>query len=430
MSLSYNRTHGLFGNDTHRVYRAVFDKTEKTYYKVNDFDEHQKVLLVVVVHMIYITGIPGNIVTLIVLQKKALNDNFVSVFLSTMCVVDLWCLLTGFSAYWWMAVNNGHDFREDSYFACLYHWLVTLIGLQVSQWIIVLISACRIHLVLKRSKKHKNPSRTPALLIMAGLVTVIVVPGVYMVKGSLNIAYKDGEIIECDVILGTDLRLIYFALTLFLPPVLVIIENWIMHYLYRRSMPAHMRLRPSNITANHRMKMLIVMTDVMFFITNIPPLVFHEVSKRFFPPHDELAAIDTKFEMVLIFSVLYCGFAYNIVIYCCFGRHFRGELKLLLLTSAHRLGLCQDLSIQNRKSLRVVEPIPFSVFTSSTGYDRDGSSNVTETKRSSNEPRAMSSEPSMAKIELEEDVNQREETDIVTTTTPTGLQLEEIDSQV
>ncbi|KAJ8305019.1 hypothetical protein KUTeg_018602 [Tegillarca granosa] len=113
-----------------------------------------------------ITGIIGNILSILVLTRRQHIRKYTSsVYLTGLAVTDILVLCVGLLRQWVLHVFNW-DFREYSEVACKLHIFLTYLAIDFSAWILVAVTIERVMLVLIPQQAKEKCTKHVAIVIM------------------------------------------------------------------------------------------------------------------------------------------------------------------------------------------------------------------------------------------------------------------------
>ncbi|XP_059166632.1 uncharacterized protein LOC131948920 isoform X2 [Physella acuta] len=300
--------------------------------EIHDYHIHRKVVFIFVPVILYILGIPGNLLTIMVFRKRSMKDNFVSKLFVVLCVVNIFCLLVGLTRHFVEGLID-YNIRLYSTKVCYLHSYMTLVSISFSNWLLVVITAVRAIHIAKPERSSKGPSYFYAWSFLI-FSSIAIAQGMFTTLGTWIFSDEEtGALKECEITNGNVFAFFSMSVFAFIPAVLIAVLNVIISILHHRKVPTSMVQRKLNRLVKQQLYILILVTTCMFFITNIPLAVLYTSVSVLFDLTDPLEVQKAKLGMAYSAMLLYTGHAANFLTFCCFGSLFRRELKKSLAKS-------------------------------------------------------------------------------------------------
>ena len=303
-------------------------------------------------------GIPGNIVSLIVLVR--IKNSQTSSYLMFLAGVDLFVICVSLLPNWIGGIVQ-EDFRDRSSVVCKLHIFAVYASLQISSWTLVLITSERVYSVV-------YPHRVRALCTKASAMICLFVMVVFML--GLNSHFLFGYHIEFRPHINrsrciTKEAFEYFEfkvwpwmdfLVVFLIPSSVLILG---NILIIRKLRINQRFSSDSIRQNSSIaarkstisfitKMTIILNTV--FIICVSPVNIFSIGQPYWWPVDTLTdqgIANLTLSWTCVTMIMYVNNCANFLFYVMFGSKFRDELKRIFRSNCSKSNTRRYSTSQN-----------------------------------------------------------------------------------
>lgn len=287
-------------------------------------------LIKYVLPLIIFIGTVGNILSLIVLQRKAMRTTCSSVYLSALAIADVSVLyLSGFKT--WLRVATGFELLHVADSACKLIKYAFYSCTHFSAWIVVVITFERLLVVY-------TPFRASTLWLVRRPHLTTFVSGVVVMLFNVNIIWTSELVYDseggpptcasysyenfiCDIFPKINL-LVYSVL----PSILVFTFNIvIIAVIIRSTSPPEGTVSPPNNFRRHghqqRLTMTLLTLSTLWLVLSLPYSII-----------DSHVTILLRVRVpglvrVICFMMMYLNHSVNFYVYCLLGQKFRTELK-------------------------------------------------------------------------------------------------------
>uniref|UniRef100_A0A2C9LYJ1 G-protein coupled receptors family 1 profile domain-containing protein n=1 Tax=Biomphalaria glabrata TaxID=6526 RepID=A0A2C9LYJ1_BIOGL len=300
----------------------------ETQFKVRENILYMSYVLIIAPYVMLVFGVPGNLLSIAVLSRRAMKDNIFSVYLISLCSFNIMTMcfnLPRFIVYG----ETGKEFSFPNDFVCmLYRWLSKTL-IVVTNWHLVVITGARLTFILDRKKKvhyYKHNPRSSIFLICLFAILFELPVVVFWIR-FVNIESNE----TVCYLPGTSLWVYPQVLIQgILPALLLILMNsWIFYI--------HKHRDTGLISSSHTSKMvrqlavLAFVSSLQFLVTMIPICIVYPGRKRLFDLTTQLGRSRENLAYSLALMFQHFNYSTNFIIYCFFGKRFRVELCRLLL---------------------------------------------------------------------------------------------------
>ncbi|XP_067667594.1 FMRFamide receptor-like [Haliotis asinina] len=297
--------------------------------------------------VLLILGTIGNVLSIIVLNRKSMRDSTVSIYLTALSVMDILVLYTGLLRQWLRVVIQ-LDIRFISEMSCKVHIWMVYFTLDMSVWLLVSVTVERFVSVMFPYTVKKYYTRCTAFVNIAVITVLLLALNSHFLYGLGDVQMTLGgttNIERCASLWeGYDhfqsrvwpwIDLCVFSL---IPLTVLIIANIsIVQKVVSRKRNTR-RINPVvlTITTNHEryqdkktssMTMMLLALNVVFFVCTAPISVYligEPYWKVDSPPRREAV-------MSLLWAIsntlMYTNNSVNFLLYCISGSRFRNALK-------------------------------------------------------------------------------------------------------
>ncbi|XP_059144697.1 CX3C chemokine receptor 1-like [Physella acuta] len=301
------------GQSSHENNTAVLAEVERITSITND-------IVLLSYSMMLTVGVPGNILTVIVLSKKKMRDTVFSVYLISMCGLNIILLVTMFSFTVTRIVHPNLLTQHQK--LCVVMKFFYVYFMMLSSWYVVIITACRFFYLVQRTKQLTTCNPLVVLIITTLALAAVTIP--LIVDGIVFISHS-GEEVECYLQHTTYHVKVLAGLQLLIPALLLFFLNGGLLYLHFRTHSGLMSTEQSS-KIRQQLVVLVVLSNIQFLVTSTPILVLYTNMTKWFDIDSALGEARSKFWLNITLVILYSNNATNFFIYCFFGKRFRAEL--------------------------------------------------------------------------------------------------------
>lgn len=310
-----------------------------------------------------ITGTIGNILTILVLGKKKNRSSPVSVVLLFLSISDSFVLFTGYFTQW-MNLLWSVRIRAINNVACKVHVFLTYFSLQLSSWLLVLITSERAFSVMSPHKAKLVCDRRKTLIVIAITAVLLLLLNGHFFYGMTIIV--DENINHCYYADESYLNFITttwiwvdFFVTFAVPIVFIGAGNALIIFEMKRNERKRQHLvvqrtnsDPGSETNINSITRLLIFLSVIFAICSGPSSIINVMLSYLLKAGDEYQDLILLFvrQMAFLFSGL--NATLNFFLYILSGTKFREEVKALLCfkwTKEHVLSLGESSQYALRK---------------------------------------------------------------------------------
>ncbi|XP_061164237.1 putative G-protein coupled receptor F59B2.13 [Saccostrea echinata] len=360
--------------ESQRHDNSTIDAAYNSTSEPNDFEELEEIgeyLWRILSPVIFIVGITGNIIIIIVLKKMNFKRKPPYMFLFVLSLFDMTVLCVGLSQYW---VQNTFHFnlRLTGQAGCKISLFVIYWSMQCSSWILVCV-------VFERFLKIRFPLRYMRIVTIRKCVCLIILvmvilSGIDMHLLITNGIKTDGNETECTSLNKRYLQYdeyvfiwIDFTFLSALPFLLMISMNVVMIRVLRQSRQFRRNTVQNSTTTNRmnrfdrRLTIMLLVTSIYFLSTTAPIAVYFIV--------DSYVDVKSKYMQAvkdLIWASFYLfqftNYAMNFILYNLSNQRFRKKLLGILKFTA------RNISFQKGSTRSVQRGSVYSVDVTETSF--------------------------------------------------------------
>lgn len=296
-------------------------------------------LWIIISPIFLFVGVFGNILNLIVLRRMHFEKNPTLILLFLLSVTDIAVLLVGLPRYWARDALQ-FDLRTVSQFSCKFSLFLIYISMQLSSWILVLVSVIRVIktvLPLRYPKTKIRVTRKNTLTVFCIVVIALCIINFHFFITN-GVITEDGEA-SCTS-LTPDFRnfdeyvfvYIDFLMMSVFPAIIIIVCN-IFIYLVLKNMKQRRASTTSTdkVTSDSvsRVTRMLFVTSSYFVISTAPISLHFIVDSYVRPGSDDLtqAKLDMSFTVLYLFQ--FSHFVINFYCYTVTNKRFRRSVKKL-----------------------------------------------------------------------------------------------------
>jgi hypothetical protein len=284
-------------------------------------------------------GIFGNILNLFVLRRMHFEKNPTLILLVLLSFTDMTVLLVGLPRYWARDALN-FDLRTVSQFSCKFSLFLIYVSMQLSSWILVMVSIIRMIktvLPLHFPKNKIKVTRKKTLTIFAIVFAVLCIinfhffftNGVLMEDGDVSCTSLTPDYRDFDEFVFVYID--FLVLSVF-PALIIIICNILIYFVLKQL--RHRRTSTSStdkVTSESvsRVTRMLFVTSSYFVIATVPISVHFIVDSYVRPGSDDLtqAKLDMSFTVLYLFE--FSHFVVNFYCYTVTNKRFRRTVQNL-----------------------------------------------------------------------------------------------------
>lgn len=306
---------------------------------IDSLESASAYLWVIISPIFLFVGVFGNILNLIVLRRMHFEKNPTLILLFLLSVTDIAVLLVGLPRYWARDALQ-FDLRTVSQFSCKFSLFLIYISMQLSSWILVLVSVIRVIktvLPLRYPKTKIRVTRKNTLTVFCIVVIALCIINFHFFITN-GVITEDGEA-SCTS-LTPDFRnfdeyvfvYIDFLMMSVFPAIIIIVCN-IFIYLVLKNMKQRRASTTSTdkVTSDSvsRVTRMLFVTSSYFVISTAPISLHFIVDSYVRPGSDDLtqAKLDMSFTVLYLFQ--FSHFVINFYCYTVTNKRFRRSVKKL-----------------------------------------------------------------------------------------------------
>lgn len=306
---------------------------------IDSLESASAYLWIIISPIFLFVGVFGNILNLIVLRRMHFEKNPTLILLFLLSVTDIAVLLVGLPRYWARDALQ-FDLRTVSQFSCKFSLFLIYISMQLSSWILVLVSVIRVIktvLPLRYPKTKIRVTRKNTLTVFCIVVIALCIINFHFFITN-GVITEDGKA-SCTS-LTTDFRnfdeyvfvYIDFLMMSVFPAIIIIVCN-IFIYLVLKNMKQRRASTTSTdkVTSDSvsRVTRMLFVTSSYFVISTAPISLHFIVDSYVRPGSDDLtqAKLDMSFTVLYLFQ--FSHFVINFYCYTVTNKRFRRSVKKL-----------------------------------------------------------------------------------------------------
>ena len=307
--------------------------------------------------IIFVTGIIGNSLTIIILGQKRNRISSTSLYLLSLAVSDLITVIIGNLFVWIQTIWDFH-IRDYNTFFCKVHVFFTYLCIHASSWILVLLTAERVLSVLRPHKVRILCCRRNALVALAITIGCLaLLNGHFLVGMEQEYSYYTRR--NCYGVgegyinfINNIYPIVDFCVAFAIPCAFILVGNTIILFELAKMARRRKEMVASEQKTNS-LTVLLLMLNVLFILSTGPASIYFII----FPYLYDAASpsqIDLLYFIFYIVNVLAgLNACMNFILYFLSGSKFRAEVKALLccrrnLTQSGAFNECQP---QPRKTV-------------------------------------------------------------------------------
>lgn len=306
---------------------------------IDSLESASAYLWIIISPIFLFVGVFGNILNLFVLRRMHFEKNPTLILLFLLSVTDIAVLLVGLPRYWARDAFQ-FDLRTVSQFSCKFSLFLIYISMQLSSWILVLVSVIRVIktvLPLRYPKTKIRVTRKNTLTVFCIVVIALCIINFHFFITN-GVITEDGEA-SCTS-LTPDFRnfdeyvfvYIDFLMMSVFPAIIIIVCNIFIYFVLK-----NMKQRRASTTSTDKVtsdsvsrvtRMLFVTSS--YFVISTAPISLHFIVDSYVRPgSDDLtqAKLDMSFTVLYLFQ--FSHFVINFYCYTVTNKRFRRSVKKL-----------------------------------------------------------------------------------------------------
>ncbi|XP_055867654.1 uncharacterized protein LOC106062497 isoform X1 [Biomphalaria glabrata] len=313
----------LITPDEHNVTSLTEDELQQ----LDKLKQDLRIIFLTIPFFLLAFGIPGNILTIMVLRSRSMKDNVFSYYLISMCSFNLLTLSVNLPRY----INKGITGKEvniaNKNFCAFYRYISTTL-VAISDWHLVVITGARLFFLIDRGKKYTHLYSSPFSTIFS-LSLIMVLFEVPAVGFWIRFKDENGNPVEC--YLPGESLLVHLQLcvqTLIPAALLICLNIWILHI--HRVQESGLMETEATSKLRKQLLVLVFLSNFQFIVSVFPLTIVYPNMRLFFNMSTSLGRAKSNITFGAVALLLYSTYATDFLVYCFFGRKFRKELFKLL----------------------------------------------------------------------------------------------------
>lgn len=306
---------------------------------IDSLESASAYLWIIISPIFLFVGVFGNILNLIVLRRMHFEKNPTLILLFLLSVTDIAVLLVGLPRYWARDALQ-FDLRTVSQFSCKFSLFLIYISMQLSSWILVLVSVIRVIktvLPLRYPKTKIRVTRKNTLTVFCIVVIALCIINFHFFITN-GVITEDGEA-SCTS-LTPDFRnfdeyvfvYIDFLMMSVFPAIIIIVCN-IFIYLVLKNMKQRRASTTSTdkVTSDSvsRVTRMLFVTSSYFVISTAPISLHFIVDSYVRPGSDDLTQAKLNMSFTVLYLFQFSHFVINFYCYTVTNKRFRRSVKKL-----------------------------------------------------------------------------------------------------
>ena len=285
-----------------------------------------------------------------------------SVFLIGLAVVDTVVLYMGLLR-WWIKELTRIDIRTLSLVGCKIHILFTYAFIQLSAWILVLVTIERVISVFFPLKSREIITRRRAGILLAVTVVSLIGLNAHFMWTRVLYTHTNGVTYCIPAEEHTEFSNKTWAwidsfVASYIPFAVMLISNLAIIYkvlkatLHRRST---MNVGKDVSSKMGSMTAMLLLLNFIFLLTTSPIVIFLAYQKDFMGDQSPQSMARFNLAWVIVNLIQYCNNALNFFLYCISGARFRRELTSTVCRCGRKRGIERTMSFgMSRTDLSVI----------------------------------------------------------------------------
>ncbi|XP_055867637.1 uncharacterized protein LOC106063994 [Biomphalaria glabrata] len=300
----------------------------------------QKILLTLIPVFFLLVGIPGNMITILVLNRPTIKDNIFSVYLSSLCYFNIITLLAHSPRFISQAWIQRELYFTNDHFCVLYR-LFSLSAVTIATWLLLVITAARLFFITERTKRWIQSYCYPPFVIL-GLVVFVTVVEIPIVAKWLRFSDDNGKTVLCHQSSKSNMVFVQIVFQMVIPAVGIISMNlWIV--LKHKMKDYGLMENATSARLRQHLVGLLAVSSTHFIVSALPLCIYFPNERRIFDLSTPLGQVKAHFTYSLVALILYSNNATSFITYCFFGRRFRGEFFKII--NKYILMVCPNLRL-------------------------------------------------------------------------------------
>jgi len=311
-------------------------------------NEWEKYLWIVFSPIIFIFGCFGNILNILILFRLKFHKNSTLSLLFVLAFTDIAVLVVGLPRYFVRNAFDGFDLRTVSQFSCKFSLFLIYFTMQLSSWILVLVTVIRFIKTVYPLHVAKG-----IMSLRKGMVILGIISG-FLFFLNLHFFWTNGvttdddcgSLTESDRIFD-EFYFVYIDFTFLsaIPAIIMIVLN---AFILRKIKILKMRTqRRSSVTKQNysrepisKVTHMLVVTSTYFIVATVPISIYFIVDSYVRPPAVEQGDTLTEARLDLVWTVTFLfqfsHFALNFFLYTATNGRYRKELAKIVKRAKRR----------------------------------------------------------------------------------------------
>ncbi|KAK3099234.1 hypothetical protein FSP39_001315 [Pinctada imbricata] len=300
-----------------------------------------------------ILGTLGNILSIVVLNRKNLRRTTTSFYLTVLAISDIMILYSGLLRQWILAMYQ-IDIRHSNPFMCKVNFFSVYFFADLTGWILVAVTLERVFLVWHPHSGKRYCSRASAAVVCTIIVVSLVAFNGHILygMGEKTVTENNDTVIKRCTRRDSQYEQFFFRTWPWIdmtkyciaPFLLLLIGNSLIiaKILYNRR---KLRMRigtetgPSKATQKKTSSMtaLLFTLNAVYLTTSTPISVYLLKFDGWADPGDTHGMALASLLWALSNILMYANNTFNFVLYCLSGQNFRNEVKTLFCKKKHQV---------------------------------------------------------------------------------------------
>ena len=304
------------------------------------YDRMRKQIWRICPPILLVVGTVGNLLSGLVMTRKALRSSITSFLLVILAVADTITLWSGLTNKY-LALHHKISIRNFSNFVCKSHMFLVYWGLQFSSWVVVCVAIERfLSVFFPHKAKQWATKKTSAIVVAIVGATLLVLNSHFLftkhIKPSSFCGSKQRYVFFASIVF----HWIHLALASVVPFTILLTAN--LGIVLRVALSNFKKSKKSSKNSGSGVKMTsmtstLLLVSMVFLVTTAPGRVYLVLRNDFWDVStfsvERYALISLWYAVVL--NLTYVNYSCNFFLYCITGPRFRRELLAML---GHALG--------------------------------------------------------------------------------------------
>ncbi|KAI8775820.1 G-protein coupled receptor 139 [Biomphalaria glabrata] len=325
--------------------------------------------------ILLVFGIPGNLLTVVVLYRRSLKDRNLHFFLASLCCFNIVVLCVRVPRFLMEYVLE-KDVSQFNMTACMYLLWLDLTLVSITTWHVTFITVCRVVYVLCRPRNFSSQKcSVVAILLLCTLCSMV---NATLIQKGLVVFTNNGTHSLCELDAGTWQFWFESTVNAFLPMALLLMcdVSLCLLSLYLRSRTSNFGLTARGLSK--RLLPVVFMSTLLIIVTSLPIRMVENFKEKFFRTQAETNLYNTMARILL-----FMNHTVNYFLYCFVEKRLRSQVRLLFFPCRDCCCLClgevpPDLKNSSRGpvSLSALSPDSSETFSKREECLRKNKSNI------------------------------------------------------